>query len=166
MSQSHENDARRQNFPPLEVGSHEWVEVLGKFARIGSQTLLMLPFAASIGRSRGRRYRVIIGRERPTTRILLNVGGQAALIMPADLEDRNECREVRIKAVHQKVERPLPGDFAVELARHGADIDALPPHERQQMLLMIAESTSKEVRALRIQAAVAAVAAKTFEAQP
>lgn len=150
-----------RELPPLTEDPEEASCGHARVRRSGERwLLLLLPFAAPAGRSRGCRYRVALGCAPPRVRVVLSVAGQAAVrVEPAEVGGCDSV-PVRVQALRPRRARRVPADLAAALAEDHLSLSALPDHEMHQLLLMIGESTDPPVRAARIRAAVAAVRAR------
>lgn len=139
----------------------EWLHVTARCVKRGGRSLLVLPVAAPIGRSRGQLYRISIGGSLPRPRVLFSLGGRAALALPEELGFLADEIDVRLQPVSHSHPEQLPAELGERLRDLGLDAAALPEHELHQLVLMIRESSSKEVRDARIAAAVAAIKARS-----
>lgn len=150
-----------KGLPPLTEDPEEASCGHARVRRPGERwLLLLLPFAAPTGRSRGCRYRVAVGCAPPRARVVLSVAGQAAVrAEPAEVGGCNSV-PVRVQALRPWRARRLPADLATALAREHLSLSVLPDQEVHQLLLMIGESADTRVRAARIRAAVAAIHAR------
>lgn len=135
------------------------LSVVGEVMRIGLGNLLVLPVVAPVGRSRGRRYGLAVGDEPPRPRVILSVGGRAAVVPPPHVCAVGERISVLIAAPRPAHDRPVPNDLAERLRREGLTLAALPSPKRQQVLVMLSEAASPQVRAARLDAAVEAMRA-------
>lgn len=132
------------------------ITVMGQVQQVAGRTLLVLPIAAPVGRSRGHRIRVAIGDRPASTRLALVVAGQLALRLDKP-EEATLGVPVTVRTVPRRHLRRIPRDLAAALAEEELDLCDLPGHEADQLLLLVKESASPGVRAARITAAVAAV---------
>ncbi len=130
---------------------------------ISGQRLLLLPMRAPVGPFRGRRYRVTDHNGHAHVRLVLVVSGRAALRAPAGLPAAARSVTVTIEALRPTRRRGLPCDLSTALASAGADLDQLTEAARDQLLQMVGESSTIEIRAARIQAAVDAVLASGYD---
>lgn len=144
----------------LPTDPHQRVRVVGRVRQVAGRTLLMLPLRAPFGSSRGQRLRVAIGDAPTTVRVALVVAGQLALPLDQPAAAANGCVPVTIQPLPRRRTRGIPHDLASALAAAGLDLADLPVHEIDQLLLLIGESASSEVRAARVAAAVAAIEAR------
>lgn len=147
--------------PWPEMPSHLDTEVAAsaRLTSVRGQRMLLLPFTAPIGRSRGRRFRISLDGRRARTAVVLAVGGQAAVKAPAELGSHDRTVPVRITALAPRRRRRVPADLEQALARAGASLENLTEAQVEQLLLMVTESSSGQIRAQRVTAAVQAALA-------
>lgn len=116
----------------------------------------MLPLRAPAGRSRGQRLRVAIGDAPAAVQVAFAVAGHLALRLDRAEAPADGCVAVTVQILPPRRARRIPADLASALAAANVDLADLPDHEVAQLLLLIAESASSDVRAARIAAAIAA----------
>jgi hypothetical protein len=143
----------------MTTDHHEWVACQAGVSEVAGRRLLVLPFAAPVGRSRGRRYEVRLGDGPVRARVVLNVGGRAALVPPPEVDLSATDIDVQVRALRPQRRRSVPADLRQALSEHGLSLAAVPEAEQVQLLLMIGESATPEVRAARLRAAVQAASA-------
>jgi hypothetical protein len=142
--------------PALEPPVGDWWHAQARQVRRGPSNLLLLPFAAPVGKSRGRRFRIKIGDAKPRTRVVVALAGQAAVILP-EVEAREGVVDVAIAQISTHRLTNLPSDAREALEANGVQPDDLSPHELTQLIVMVTESATPEIRTSRIQAAVEAL---------
>jgi hypothetical protein len=147
----------------LPAPGEGWLEVTGEVRQVGVRRLLVLPLAAPVGPSRGRRYRVAVGGDQPRPRVVLSVGNRAALVPPPRLQGRVA---VRVQSLSRRASRHMPRDLVARLDAERLDLSVLADHEQQQLAVMLAEAHAGSVRAARLDAAVAAVRARQAREAP
>ncbi|MGC9667694.1 hypothetical protein ACNTMW_14200 [Planosporangium sp. 12N6] len=91
----------------------------------------------------------------------LVVAGQLALRLDRPSTVANGRVPVTVRPLSRRRVRRVPHDLASALATAGLDLADLPDHEVDQLLLLIGEAGSPDVRAGRVAAAVAAVEARS-----
>jgi hypothetical protein len=145
--------------PPLTTDATGWQEATAVVTVVDTRRLLMLPYAAPVGRSRGARYLVGIDDAPARPCVVLSVNGYAAIIPPAGADLPERHARVRLRALGARHSRRVPHELRVALAERGLDLGLVPDHEREQLILMINESATQGVRRARVEAAVQAVQA-------
>ncbi len=152
------DDAAVAQLAPLRYDSDGWCVATATVAEIAGRRLLLIPFAAPVGSSRGRRFVVRLGGESVShQRTVLSVKGQAAIVLPIDLPADTPEVEISLRPVRDARPPSVPTDFAAALAAEDLELTALPEPVRVQLLHMINESATADVRIDRVAAAVAAV---------
>ncbi|MFD8912763.1 hypothetical protein [Streptomyces sp. NPDC059575] len=142
---------------PLPVGT-EIMRVMASPARVGSRDFLLLPCRGPAGQ-RGTRLRVTFPTGTSKTVVAYALRGQAAVPYTAVATGVTGV-PLTVQAVRDRTPRSVPLDLATALERAGLDWTAVPAHEQAQILQLIKEAGSLEIRAGRITAAVDAVAAR------
>lgn len=136
------------------------VAVTGLARVIHGRILVMLPFAAPLGPNRGRRFRVETDDSPPVTRVVLCLGGRAALRPPGQAPlSEGEPMPMRLRALPQRGSQRVPADLDQALAKAGLGLDGLAESTLRHLLSMVSEAHDPEIRATRIAAAVTATAA-------
>lgn len=125
--------------------------------RIAGTWMWILPVAAPAGARRGTRYRVTVDGAPAGTQVVFNIDGHAALRADPAYGDRAAL--VTLTAVRAPARPGIPADLAAALEDAGTDLDLLPDAQARQILLMIREAATAEIRAARIADAVATLAA-------
>jgi hypothetical protein len=148
------------SLPPLVAEPDRWCLTMAEVRELSGRRMVMLPFTAPVGHLRGRRYRIAVGQGPSRLRLIFNVGGQAVIRVNTSELFNSEAIEVRIQSISKRQRRHIPADFAHALQDQGVSIGVLVDHEREQILNMIGESSTAEVRTGRIEAAVQAVVAR------
>lgn len=152
---------------PLRFGADGWCCGTASVTSIAGRRLLILPFAAPVGASRGKRFTVVVGAEGVARqRTVLSVRGRAALALPDDLDLSVTEVTVRLRPLRRMRQRRVPSDLTALLREGGLSFDAVPEPERTQLIHMINESTTPAVRAARIEAAVQVVRVWSRHAVP
>jgi hypothetical protein len=141
----------------LTADSQVTVEVTGQARAVSGCVLIILPYAAPTGASRGRRYRVELRGGPTMTRVVLSVHGQAALRPPGarPLTDGQPVK-LRLRALPNRRPRQIPGDLRRALEAAGTTLDHLGTPAAQHLLLMVTETSEPSIRAQRVRAAVQA----------
>lgn len=138
----------------LPVDSERWCCTTAAVTQVGGHRLLVLPVAAPVGVSRGRRYLVVIGDDgAPHQRVVLSVAGRAAVVPPDDLPTTVTQVTLRLRALPPRRRPRVPADLRDLLAADGLRVNAVPEPERTQLIRMINESATPQVRAARLDAA-------------
>lgn len=117
----------------------------------------ILPVTAPAGTRRGSRYTVTVDGTPAGAQVVFNIDGHAAL--RADPAHRDRTALLTLTAVRAPARPGIPADLATALAAAGADLDLLPAAEARQILLMIREAATAEIRDARIADAVATATA-------
>lgn len=145
--------------PALSTDSTVWTETVAAVETVAGRRLLVLPYAAPIGSSRGRRFLVRLdGEPRATLRIVMSLRGAATLGAPDDLSDSCRSVGVAIRALPHSRSRRLPRDLADRIAELGLTVDEAPEAELQQLVVMVNESATQEVRQARLADALQVIA--------
>lgn len=139
---------------PHNVG--ETINCSAVARRVGSRTMLALPFRAGFGPSRGRRYRISVNGARTGSQLVMVVGGRA--MVPAESVAEGDVVEVTLRVLAQRPTQRVPSDFASALAAVGLSTELIAEHELNQLITMIREADDPAVRRGRIENAVVAVA--------
>ncbi|GHD34512.1 nucleotidyl cyclase domain-containing protein [Nocardiopsis kunsanensis] len=108
---------------------------------------------------RGTRLRISAPGRRPRTELVLSQQGQAILVgarTPITGPTALRLQGVRAPSPHR-----LPGDLARRLDELGLDWKALPEHEQTQILNLLREARTPQVRTARLTSAVTAIRART-----
>ncbi|MFE4054922.1 hypothetical protein ACFXP3_01210 [Streptomyces sp. NPDC059096] len=146
---------------PLPAGT-ETLHVLARPLGTGVRSMLLLPCAGPAG-LRGKRLRVTYPDGHARTAVAVSVRGQAAIpdetvaTVPPDAPGI----ALTLQPIRERAARGVPDDLAAALERAELDWSALPAHEQAQMLHLITESATDDIRTARITAAIDAVATRT-----
>ncbi|MBT1188789.1 hypothetical protein HET69_33610 [Streptomyces sp. CJ_13] len=146
---------------PLPAAS-DVLHVMARPERIGSRDFLLLPCRGPVGQ-RGAQLRVTFPTGSSRTVVAYALRGQAALPYAA-VTDGVSSVPLTMQGVRDRTPRSVPEDLAVALERAGLDWAAVPVHEQAQILHLITEAGTEEIRAGRVTAAVDAVAARKGKA--
>jgi len=150
----------RVPLPSLSSDPDSWSATRGVVVEIADHRILLLPFAAPTGPSRGRRYELLWGDGRRTHAVVLSLDGRAAVAPPAGLAcGSGDGVEVRLRPLRERRAHLEPADVRDRLAADGLSPAAVPTGEWAHMLAMVRESSTPAVRAARIDAAVSVVRA-------
>jgi hypothetical protein len=146
---------------PVEMhpASDGWCRAVAAVRDIGGRPLLILPFAAPIGSSRGRRFLVGIGDGPPRRQVVLSVGGHAALVPPVNLPAAATTIDVQLRPLPARRRPRIPADLRELLAACGLVVEEVPEAELTQLVHMVNESATPGVRAARLEAAREVVSA-------
>ncbi|WP_367140960.1 MULTISPECIES: hypothetical protein [Streptomyces] len=138
----------------------ETLHVLARPARTGS--MLLLPCTGPAG-LRGKRLRVTLPDGTARTAVAVSLHGQAAISHEATetVEREGPGIPLVLQPVREKSARGVPDDLAAALEKTGLIWSVLPAHEQSQMLHLITESATGDIRAARITAVIDAVATRT-----
>ncbi|WP_017239002.1 hypothetical protein [Streptomyces sp. SS] len=142
---------------PLPATSHV-VHVVARPERIGGRDFLLLPCRGPVGQ-RGAQLRVTFPTGSSKTVVAYALRGQAAVPYAA-LTDGVTGVPLTVRGVRDRTPRSVPEDLAAALERTGLDWSSVPAHEQAQILHLITEAGTEEIRAGRVTAAVDAVAAR------
>lgn len=143
---------------PLPSGT-DTLHVLAHPVGAGARRMLLLPCAGPVG-LRGKRLRVTFPDGTARTAVAVSLYGQAAL--PHETTDpQGPGVPLALRPIRERSARNVPADLATALERAGLDWSILPAHERTQMLHLITESATADIRAARITAVIDAVATRT-----
>lgn len=141
--------------PALPTDTTTWTNAEASVETVAGQRLLILPFAAPIGSSRGRRFLVRLDDEASATqRIVMSLRRAATLSAPDGLPSKCRTVGVAIRALPQTRSRRLPQDLADRIAELGLTVEEAPEVELQQLVVMVNESATQEVRRARLAAAL------------
>lgn len=147
-----------RELPELPTGAAT-MAVTGLARVVGGRTLVVLPFAAPVGPSRGRRFRVDTDNGAPVTRVVLRLGGRAALRPPDHAAlGEGELVPMRLRALPARSRQRVPADLDKALAEAGLGLDGLDESTLRHLLSMVNEAHDPDIRATRIAAAVTATA--------
>ncbi|WP_432045998.1 hypothetical protein [Streptomyces asiaticus] len=142
---------------PLPVGA-ETLHVLARPVSARGRGMLLLPCTGPIG-LRGKRLRVTFPDGTARTGVAISLHGQAGI--PHETTGmKGPGVPLVLQTVREKSARGIPNDLAAALERTGLDWSALPAHERAQMLHLISESATADIRTARITAVIDAVATR------
>ncbi|MCX4740842.1 hypothetical protein [Streptomyces antibioticus] len=142
---------------PLPTAA-EVVRVVARPDRLGGRDFLLLPCRGPVGQ-RGTRLRVTFPTGSVRTVVAYALRGQAAVPYAAVVDGVSGVPLI-VQGVRDRTPRSVPEDLAAALERAGLDWGAVPAHEQTQILHLITEAGTEEIRAGRITAAVDAVAAR------
>ncbi|WP_018546165.1 hypothetical protein [Streptomyces sp. LaPpAH-108] len=142
---------------PMPVGT-EIMRVMARPARVGGRDFLLLPCRGPVGQ-RGTRLRVTFSTGTSKTVVAYALRGQAAVPYTAVATGVTRV-PLTVQAVRDRTPRSVPLDLAATLERAGLDWTAVPAHEQAQILQLITEAGTSEIRTGRITAAVDAIAAR------
>ncbi|KIZ15375.1 hypothetical protein [Streptomyces natalensis] len=143
---------------PLPTGT-ETLHVLARPVGAGARGMLLLPCTGPAG-LRGKRLRVTFPDGTAHTAVVVSLRGQAA-IPHETAEIEGSGIPLTLQPVRDRSARGIPHDLAAALVRAGLDWTVLPAHEQAQMLHLISESATGDIRTARITAVVDAVATRT-----
>ncbi|MFI0818577.1 GGDEF domain-containing protein [Streptomyces sp. NPDC021098] len=142
---------------PLPVGT-ETLHVLARPAGAGTRGMLLLPCTGPVG-LRGKRLRVTFSDGTARTGVAVSLRGQAGI--PHDTAGlKGPGIPLVLQPIREKSVRGVPDDLATTLERAGLDWSVLPAHEQAQMLHLITESATSDIRTARITAVIDAVATR------
>ncbi|MEV5989514.1 hypothetical protein AB0L85_31960 [Streptomyces sp. NPDC052051] len=146
---------------PLPTGA-ETLHVLARPAGTRTRGMLLLPCAGPAG-LRGKRLRVTFPDGAARAAVAVSVHGQAAVPHETATTDAIEGPGVplTLQSVREKSTRGVPDDLAAVLEKERLDWSVLPAHEQAQMLHLITESATADIRTARITAVIDAVAPRT-----
>ncbi|MFK0142650.1 nucleotidyl cyclase domain-containing protein [Streptomyces murinus] len=142
---------------PLPAAS-DVVHVVARPERIGGRDFLLLPCRGPVGQ-RGAHLRVTFPTGSSKAVVAYALRGQA-MVPYAAVTDRVSGVPLTVQGVRDRTPRSVPEDLAAALERAGLDWSAVPAHEQAQILHLITEAGTAEVRTGRVTAAVDAVAAR------
>ncbi|MCZ1008437.1 YdeI/OmpD-associated family protein [Streptomyces lydicus] len=142
---------------PLPTAS-DIVHVVARPERIGGRDFLLLPCRGPVGQ-RGTRLRIGFPTGSAKTVVAYALRRQAAVPYVA-VADGVTGVPLTVQGVRDRTPRSVPEDLAAALERAGLDWTALPAHEQAQILHLVTEAGTPEIRTGRITAAVDAVAAQ------
>lgn len=137
----------------------ETLHVLARPVGAGARGMLLLPCTGPAG-LRGKRLRVTFPNGVARTAVAVSLHGQAA-IPHETAETTGPGIPLTLQPVREKSARGVPDDLAAALEKAGLDWSVLPAHEQAQMLHLITESATDDIRAARITAVIDAVATRT-----
>ncbi|MER5210968.1 GGDEF domain-containing protein [Streptomyces sp. NPDC002838] len=147
----------RRALMALPTGA-ETLHVLARPTDTGAR-MLLLPCTGPVG-LRGKRLRVTFPDGTARTAVAVSLHGQAAI--PHDTAAmEGPGIPLTLQPVREKSARGVPDDLAAALERARLDWSVLPAHEQAQMLHLITESASDDIRTDRITAVIDAVATRT-----
>ncbi|OLT36361.1 hypothetical protein BJF79_31295 [Actinomadura sp. CNU-125] len=163
----------RSTLLPLPT-SNQTLHVLARPIDVGGRSMLALPCAGPDG-LRGTRLRVTFPDGATRAVVAVSLHGQAAIshktvnVERPGIQGRNrrgrDPQEMGIpltlRPIRPRSPRGVPNDLAAALERADLDWSALPTHEQNQMLHLITESATDDIRAARITAAIDAVATRS-----
>ncbi|MEV6840022.1 hypothetical protein AB0N17_36960 [Streptomyces sp. NPDC051133] len=148
---------------PLPAGV-ETLHVLARPLGAGTRSMLLLPCAGPAG-LRGKRLRVTFPDGRGRTAVAVSVHGQAAISVPAEttatIAPDGPGIPLALQPIRERAAHGVPDDLAAALERAELDWSVLPAHEQAQMLHLITESATADIRTARITAVIDAVATRT-----
>ncbi|MEU1516252.1 GGDEF domain-containing protein [Streptomyces sp. NPDC005811] len=148
---------------PLPAGT-EQLHVLARPLDTGGHRMLLLPCTGPAG-LRGKRLRVTHPDGRARTAVAVSMRGQAAISIPDEpptaLPAGAPGIALTLQPIRERADRGVPDDLAAALDRADLDWAVLPGHEQAQMLHLITESATTDIRTARITATIDAVATRT-----
>ncbi|UQA93710.1 nucleotidyl cyclase domain-containing protein [Streptomyces halobius] len=146
---------------PLPTGV-ETLHVLARPVGAGARGMLLLPCTGPVG-LRGKRLRVTFPDGTAHTAVAVSLHGQAAI--PHETPEAAEAEwpgiPLTLQPIRDRIGRSVPDDLAAALERASLDWSVLPAHEQAQMLHLISESATADIRTARITAVIDAVATRT-----
>ena len=146
--------------PDLTTDTSVTTETIGRLRLVSGRLLVVLPYGAPVGKSRGRRYRADFDSGDVVSRVVLSVTGCAALRPPDSLQlSEDESVRLRLRALPTRRAHQVPEDLERHLAAADASLDDVDEADIQHLLLMVAEAKDPAIRAERIRAAVDAARA-------
>ncbi|MEV6674341.1 GGDEF domain-containing protein [Streptomyces sp. NPDC051162] len=137
----------------------ETLHVLARPVGAGARGMLVLPCTGPAG-LRGKRLRVTFPDGTTRTVVAISLHGQAAISHETAAMEGPGI-PLTLQPVREKSARGVPDDLAAALEKAGLDWSALPAHEQAQMLHLITESATDDIRVARITAVIDAVATRT-----
>lgn len=140
-------------------GPGDSLRVLAHPTQVGTRTMLALPCAGPPG-LRGKRLRAVFPDGGARTTVAVTTRRHAAIPQHVDTAP-DSAVPLTLLPVRDRSGHTVPHDLAAKLAAAGLDWAVLPTHEQTQMLHLVAESATRDIRSARILAAVDAVAART-----
>ncbi|WP_067479474.1 hypothetical protein [Actinomadura hibisca] len=156
----------RRALPRLPADGGDPVHLTARPTTINGQPVLLLPMAGPTGH-RGRRARLTIPTTGTTadtaagttvTCTVISIDGQAAIPTPSDLPGLLVGDlPVTLAMPRPRSVAALPTDLRQALAAEQLDWGRVPAHEQNQLLHMIRESATPQIRAARIADVLAAV---------
>lgn len=149
------DDTTHVPLAPFPSNTTDWTNTHATLVTVAGQRLLLLPFAAPVGSSRGRKFLVRFdGESHPRQRVVLAVAGAAAMPAPLNLPESHSSLPLAIRALPQQRDRRLPKDLLEAIEQQALSLDHAPDAELLQLIVMLNESASADVRQQRLQAAV------------
>ena len=143
------------SLPELTTDTWVTVEVTGQARTVSHCVLIMLPYAAPTGASRGRRYGSNCTADRRWHALCCPYGWRATPLDAMPLTDGQPVK-LRLRALPDRRPRQIPGDLRWALEAAGTTLDHLGTPATQHLLLMVAEAAEPSIRAQRVRAAVEA----------
>ncbi|MFC4468923.1 hypothetical protein ACFPH6_31105 [Streptomyces xiangluensis] len=146
---------------PLPAGT-ETLHVLARPLGTGAGSMLLLPCVGPVG-LRGKRLRVTFPDGHVRTAVAVSVRGQAAIPdeRAATIPPDAPGMPLTLQPIRDRAARGVPEDLAAALERAELEWSVLPAHEQAQMLHLITESATADIRIARITAVIDAVATRT-----
>ncbi|MBC9718451.1 GGDEF domain-containing protein [Streptomyces sp. TRM66268-LWL] len=132
------------------------LHIMANPAVISGRPMLLLPCKGPVG-LRGARVRLTVPQHRPRTSVVVSIHGQAAVLQPSPGGEGPV--PAQLEPVRGVQLGDLPADLRAALDAAGLSWDTLPVHERAQMLHLIRESATADIRRARVTAAVSAASA-------
>lgn len=133
------------------------ITMTGHARVVHGHTLIVVPYAAPTGPSRGRRFRVETDHAPPVFRVVLSLGGHAAMRPPDQIPlDDGEAVTLRLCALPAPPRQRIPADLSRALAEAGRGLDGLDESAVRHLLSMVTEARDPGIRAIRVTVAVAA----------
>jgi len=144
-------------FPELPTDGNAPLTVTGHARSVRGRLLVVLPYAAPIGPSRGRFFRIETDHGKAVSLVVFSLAGQAALRPPDSTPLANgQPVTLRLRALPPRRSRRVPGDLERALTAAGLTLEQLDGPAAQHLLLMVTEARAPAIRAQRVRAAVEA----------
>lgn len=145
------------SLPELPTDPSTTFTTTGHARTVQGRTMVILPYAAPVGPSRGRRYRIETAYGPAFSRVILSIGGQAAMRPPDQIPLHDgEQLAISVRALPERPTQRIPADLRRALTTAELRLDGLDESAVRHLLSMVAEAHDPEIRAARVTAAVQA----------
>ncbi|MBM2620554.1 hypothetical protein JIG36_34140 [Actinoplanes sp. LDG1-06] len=146
------------SYPVLPSDPGQAITTEGRVADVRGRAVLLLPFTAPVGRSRGVRYRTELDGGPPQTRVVISSDGRAILLDRAVASVASgTVLSVRLKPLAARGDLHLPRDLVEEAHDAALDLTGVPDHELALIITMLREASTPQIRQARKQHVLASL---------
>ncbi|MEU4378490.1 hypothetical protein [Micromonospora echinofusca] len=138
------------SYPVLPSDPGQAIVTEGRVSDVRGRLVLVLPFSAPVGRSRGVRYRTELDGRPPQTRVVISSDGRAILLdrVVASIA-LDTVVPVRLSPLAARGDLHLPRDLVEEAHDAALDLGGVPDHELALIITMLREASTPQIRQAR-----------------